>query len=109
MSSMSCLVASLNSNHGTSQNPANFKFYIFFSRSGKISTLNSSSTMESKSRSLQLNNEAFIPSNLIPSSSNLGMFNLIVEACIDNVEPSIVPTTHAKLKRKVQWQVIRNF
>lgn len=54
--------------------------------------------MESKSRSLQLDNEAFIPSNLIPSSSssNPRTSNPIIETCIDNVEPSIVPIAHAK-------------
>jgi hypothetical protein len=37
------------------------------------------------------------------------MFNHVVEACINIVEPNIVLTTHVEKKWKAQWQVIRNF
>jgi hypothetical protein len=47
-----------------------------------------------------MDNEVYIPSNLISnsSSSNLGMFNLVVEACMDTIKLDIILITHAKKK-----------
>ncbi len=66
--------------------------------------------MESKFGSLQLDSEASIPSNLIPSSSSssLGTFNPIVEALTMLTLALSLLHMHNK-KMKVQWQVIRNF
>jgi hypothetical protein len=56
--------------------------------------------MELRSRSLQLDNETYIPSSLISSSSsgNLGTSNLVVEACMDTIEPDTILIAHAEKK-----------
>jgi hypothetical protein len=82
------------------RNLVNFKLCFFFYGSGGISTLSSSSLVDLRSRSLQLDNEVYIPSNLISNSSsgNPGMSNHVVEACMDTIELDIILIAHVEKK-----------